>query len=153
MMKKWCILLFTVSLLFFLNIGSVKPYLGKINTINGIDFTVIDSSLTPIEEGVYNFTATIQNTGVALTTGSSVPMTWERIYYELPITNGEGTLEESEVDCDLNNDNDKSDSFNVTWYPNDGRQYDAIISDGTNDIQAYALCEGPLSAPWSNRTY
>ncbi|MFX0206224.1 MAG: hypothetical protein ACFFDT_09565 [Candidatus Hodarchaeota archaeon] len=152
-MKKRLILIFIINLLFILNVGNVNPYTGKITTISAVDFNVIDATLTPTDQGIYTFTATIQNTGDALPTNSLVPITWERIYYELPITNGEGTLDESVIDCDLNDDNDKSDSFDFTWNPSSGRQYDALINNGTHDIQAYALCEGPLSNPWSNRTY
>lgn len=134
-------------------VGSVNPYPERFEAINEVDFTVTDSSLTPIEQGVYNFTATFQNTGDVPVTASIVPTTWEKLFYQLPLTNGEGILIESEVGHDLNNDKDKLDSFNITWYPNADRQYDALINNGTKDIHAYSLCEGPSEAPWSNRTY
>ena len=146
-MKSFILLL--VLLFLFLGVGRVDASLID----DKPDFVKIgDYSLEIRENNEVTFNITVQNNGEPATTGF-VPIMWETIYYEIPLTNGEGILEESEINCDLNDDNDKLDSFNVTWNPTSGRQYDAMINDGTNDIQAYALCEGPPTDPWSNRTY
>ena len=101
---------------------------------------------------VYQFNATIQYDGYPARQGT-VPISYENEYYDLPLINGVGTLDESIVDLDLNGDGDKTDTFGVTWFHNETRQWDAIINDGGNDIHAYSRNEGPPENPSSIRTY
>ncbi|MFX0013462.1 MAG: hypothetical protein ACFFB2_01645 [Promethearchaeota archaeon] len=119
------------------------------------DFVKIGDHFLEIGENhEVNFSITIKNNGEPATTGS-VPIMWEMKYYEIQLNNGEGILIESEVDYDLNADNDKSDTFNVTRFQNDSRLWDAIIIDngGEGEVHAYSICEGPLEDPWSIRIY
>ncbi|MFX1285867.1 MAG: hypothetical protein ACFFB5_19655 [Promethearchaeota archaeon] len=143
---KRVILIFLGLLLLFLNVGSVNPYLGEINLINQVEFNLIDSSLTQINQGVYQFSAIVQNSGDPATTGV-VPISWEEYMYTIPLTKGVGTLDESVVDYDINGDDDKDDTFTVEW--NDTiRPWDAEI-DG---VYVYALADHSEN-PGFNRTY
>lgn len=147
---------FLLSILFstlLLNIGSGKPNVLGSNSINDVNFDLIDYFLeNSSKQGNYNFNVTVQNTGDAATAGV-VPISWENIMYSISLSDGTGTLEESAVDLDLNGDGDKTDDFGVTWFHNDTRQWDAVINDGLNDIYAYSLNEGSAENPISPRTY
>jgi len=116
------------------------------------EFILIDSSLSSNDPGIYQFTATIQNIGDPATAGI-VPISWENIIYDLTLDNGIGTLVESDIDLDLNGDGDILDSFDVSWFHNDTRNWDAIINDGVHDIHAYSLWEGPPENRQMLRTY
>ena len=113
------------------------------------EFNLIDSSITPVSTGVFQVTTTIQNDGVPATLGT-VPISWEQMYYEIPLVDGMGTLEESVIDRDLDGNGIKTDTFDVSWHRTETRQWDAIINGA---IRAPALCEGPPEDPWSHRTY
>ncbi|MHA2245341.1 MAG: hypothetical protein ACXADY_10280 [Candidatus Hodarchaeales archaeon] len=142
-------------IIILLLVGLTSRVLGK-NTvqesINEPDFGLIDSSLTPVQQGVYEFTATVQNTGDPATAGN-VPISWENIIYDLALDDGNGTLVESDVGSDLNGDGDTLDSYDVTWFQNDTRNWDAIINDGVQDIHAYSFWEGPPENRKELRTY
>lgn len=112
------------------------------------EFSLVDSSITPVSTGIYQFTTTLQNDGAPTTLGT-LPISWEKRYYELPLVDGEGTLVEDIVDLDLNGDGDQLDSFDVSWYHSETRLWDAMVSD----FHVYSLCEGPPEAPWSVLTY
>jgi hypothetical protein len=117
------------------------------------DFALNDFNLTPVQQGVTEFTVKVQNNGTGIATSGVVPIAWEKFHYELPLTNGIGTLAESVVDLDLSGDGDKTDAFTITWFHNDTRQWDATIDDGVKEIHAYSLWEGPVEKPWSNQTH
>ncbi|MFX0174220.1 MAG: hypothetical protein ACFE9L_20255, partial [Candidatus Hodarchaeota archaeon] len=104
------------------------------------------------ENNEVNFTITVKNNGEPATTGF-VPIMWETKFYEIQLSIGEGILEESEVDYDLNADNDKTDTFDVTRFQNDDRLWDAKIINNGDEIHAYSICEGPPDDPWSIRRY
>ncbi|MFX1249959.1 MAG: right-handed parallel beta-helix repeat-containing protein, partial [Promethearchaeota archaeon] len=124
------------------------------NTLTNNYFNLIKSEtlLTPVQEGIYDFTVTIQNISTPVS-ANSVPISWENVYYELPLDNGYGILDENVVDLDLNGDNDKIDLFDVTWFHNETRSWDAIINDGFQDIHAYSIYEGLPEDPGRYRTY
>ncbi|MFX0016624.1 MAG: right-handed parallel beta-helix repeat-containing protein [Candidatus Hermodarchaeota archaeon] len=124
------------------------------NTLTNNYFNLIktETLLTPVQEGIYDFTVTIQNMSVPVS-ANSVPFSWENVYYELPLENGFGTLDENVVDLDLNGDSDKIDLFDVTWFYNETRSWDAIINDGFQDIHAYSIYEGLPEDPGRYRTY
>ncbi|MFX1283250.1 MAG: ABC transporter substrate-binding protein [Promethearchaeota archaeon] len=113
------------------------------------EFNLIDSSITPVSTGVFQVTTTIQNNGSPATLGT-VPISWEQMYYEIPMVDGKGTLEESVVDLDLDGNGIKTDTFEVSWYRTETRPWDAMIN---GYIRAPSLCEGPPEDPWSHRTY
>ncbi|MFX0204781.1 MAG: hypothetical protein ACFFDT_02260 [Candidatus Hodarchaeota archaeon] len=140
---KRMITLVLVSLLFILNVGSISPYLEGIKSISNVDFSSPGYTLDSTIQGMYEFSVTIDHTGSTPATAGSVPIAWENVYYRLPLTNGVGILDESIVDYDLNGDGDKIDTFDVTWDNDPIRQWDAIINDGTTDIDAYAITETP----------
>ncbi|MHA2327543.1 MAG: hypothetical protein ACXACR_03380, partial [Candidatus Hodarchaeales archaeon] len=150
---KRVIFLFLMLVFLLINVGSVSLNPGEIEAISEVDFSLIGSSLTQIKQGVYKFTATVKNNGSDAALSGSVPISWEKITYDLPLSNGIGVLDESTVNYDLNGDSDKTDTFDVTWFHNTTRPWDAVINDGTKDIHAYALNEGTTSDPGSNRTY
>ena len=112
------------------------------------EFNLISSSITPISTGVYQLAVSLQNDGAPTTLGT-LPISWEKLYYELPLVDGKGTLAESIVDLDLNGDEDKTDTFDVSWWYSETRKWDAKISGS----HVYSLCEGPSEAPWSVQTY
>ncbi|MFX1247584.1 MAG: hypothetical protein ACFFBQ_09395 [Promethearchaeota archaeon] len=110
-------------------------------TINQPDFSSLGYSVTSSRQGVYKFTTTVEHTGIDPATVGSVLIPWEKVQYDLPLTNGSGTLEETIVTYDLNGDGDILDTFSVTWYNDTVRQWDAIINDGLTDVHAYAITE------------
>ncbi|MFX1249975.1 MAG: hypothetical protein ACFFBQ_21500 [Promethearchaeota archaeon] len=126
-----------------LNFGSIEPSSSELTSINQVDFSSTGYSLTETRQGVYEFSATVQHNGSDPATTGLVPIPWERVSYELALSNGVGLLNESIVDLDLNGDTDKVDSFNVTWFHNATRQWDATINDGSKEIHAYAITESP----------
>jgi hypothetical protein len=108
--------------------------------------------LTDVEpgSGVFQLNATIQNNGSAPATTGTVPISWEDRLFEIALSGGVGSLNESVAGLDLNGDGDKIDSFEVTWFHNETRPLDAIV-DG---VHAYSLYEGyPEGSFWLNRTY
>lgn len=113
----------------------------------GTDFDIID-----VDTGIKQFGARVKNIGAPATAGD-VPISWENIIYDLTLDDGTGTLIESDVGQDLNGDGDTLDSFDVTWFHNDTRNWDAVINDGVQDIHAYSLWEGPIGDRRVNRTY
>ena len=120
--------------------------------INQPYFIPVNSTLTQIGTGMKQLTSTIKNLGTPMMVGV-VPISWEKMIYDLPLVDGKGTLDENIVDQDLNGDGDKMDSFDVTWFHNETRHWDAIISDGVSDIHAYSLWEEPLETARAYRTY
>jgi len=92
---------------------------------------------------VYEFSVTVEHNGSDSATAGPVPIPWEKVSYDLPLTNGAGILAESTVNYDLNGDGDQIDTFDVTWSPNATRPWDATINDGIEDIHIYALDETP----------
>ncbi|MFX0207658.1 MAG: hypothetical protein ACFFDT_16845, partial [Candidatus Hodarchaeota archaeon] len=73
-----------------------------------------------INLGVKEFDATVKNIGAQATAGD-VPISWEKIIYDLTLDDGVGILVENDVGQDLNGDGDTLDSFGVTWFHNDTR--------------------------------
>lgn len=119
--------------------------MGKTNAVP--NFELIDSSLTSSQPGTYEFSVTVTNTGDSATTGT-VPIHWAELYYGLELNDGEGILDESIVDYDLNGDGDKIDTFDVSWVHNETRPWDATI----DDVHVYALSDH--SESWNvNRSY
>ncbi|MFX0209314.1 MAG: hypothetical protein ACFFDT_25245 [Candidatus Hodarchaeota archaeon] len=102
---------------------------GSFDSVPQPNFNVIASSFTESETGKYQFNATVKNTGDPVIQSNS-PWQFEEIYYELPLIDGKGKLDETDLDLDLNGDTDKTDEFEVEWVPTSGSQYDAII-EGT----------------------
>ncbi|MHA2202988.1 MAG: Loki-CTERM sorting domain-containing protein [Candidatus Hodarchaeales archaeon] len=150
--KKSILMIFLFSSL-LLNIRSIVPNILGSNSINDLSFDLVDYSLeNSSQQGIYNFNVTVQNSGDTATAGV-MPISWEKVLYTLSLSNGIGTLEESVVDLDINGDGDKTDDFEVTWFHNDSRQWDAVINDGVNEIHAYSLDEGPSDSPGIHRTY
>ncbi|MFX0151132.1 MAG: hypothetical protein ACFFAJ_10155, partial [Candidatus Hodarchaeota archaeon] len=143
---KRLILLSLISLIFVLNVGTVILSPEGIRSISNVDFSSLGYTLDSTIQGKYEFSVTVQHTGSDPATAGSVPIPWEKVNYELPLTNGFGILAESTVDYDLNGDGDKIDTFDVTWYNDTIREWDAIIKDGTTDIHAYAITETPGGA-------
>lgn len=76
--------------------------------------------------GTYNFTATIQHSGIEATPGIS-PISWEKNFTSIGLEDGSGTLNESIEDLDLDGDGDKEDTFEIEWSHNNTRPYDATI--------------------------
>jgi hypothetical protein len=138
---KRLILLILVSLIFLLNVGTVTLSPEGIKSISNVDFSSPGYTLDSTIQGMYEFNVTVQHTGSTPATAASVPITWENVYYRLPLTNGIGVLDESIVDYDLNGDGDKIDTFDVMWDNDPIRQWDVNITDGTTDIHAYAITE------------
>ncbi|MFW9856297.1 MAG: hypothetical protein ACFFFG_14690 [Candidatus Thorarchaeota archaeon] len=136
-----------------MTIGSATSFPAELTVVNQPDFTYVSSSLTNVEQGVYEFSVTVENIGDDATT-STVPISWEKMMYTLPMVSGSGTLDESAVDLDmdLNGDGDKVDTFSVTWFQNATRSSDATINNGTHDIHVYSLNEGTFGLG-VNRTY
>lgn len=148
-MKKQFLSVLLVLIFLFLGLGKSDSSLVD----DKPDFVKVgDYSLKTGERNELEFNITVVNNGEPATAGF-VPIMWETIYYEIPLTNGEGILEESEVDYDLNDDNDKLDTFNVVRFENNGRLWDAKISDNGEEVHAYSICEGPIEDPWSIRRY
>ncbi|MFX1285698.1 MAG: hypothetical protein ACFFB5_18805 [Promethearchaeota archaeon] len=143
---KRAILVLLGLILFFLSVGSVNPYPGKLKSLHQVDFSLIDSSLREDQQGIYRFTATVQNTGDPATTGT-VPIPWEKHAYGLSLDNGMGSLDEGIADYDINGDGDKDDTFSVEWN-NTIRPWDAEI-DG---VYVYAFCDHSVNRGF-NRTY
>ncbi|MFX0151449.1 MAG: hypothetical protein ACFFAJ_11755, partial [Candidatus Hodarchaeota archaeon] len=149
MIKKQLIAFLLLTIFLFLSAGRVNASL----TEDKPDFVKVgDHSLEIGEKNEVNFNITVKNNGEPATTGF-VPIMWETKYYEIRLYDGKGILEESEVDYDLNGDNDKSDTFDVTWFYSDGRLWDAKINDNGDEVHAYSICEGPPDDPWSIRRY
>lgn len=111
-----------------------------------------DQQMNQINASALEFTATIRNHGTPAVNGK-LTISWENAMYEMEITGGEGILEESLLDLDLNGDGDESDTFPYTWFHNDTRQWDAIIHDGSNDIHTYAILDQDPSERWENFSY
>jgi hypothetical protein len=132
---------------------TVKTYPLEQKVTNGPDFELVDFKLVPDDfyhqAGIYKLVATIKNNGSGSATSGEVPHAWEKIYYELTLANGVGTLDESLINHDLNGDSDKTDTFDVTWFHNDSRQWDAVIDGG----HAYSFWEGSPENPWKNQTF
>ncbi|MHA2227367.1 MAG: hypothetical protein ACXAC8_19275 [Candidatus Hodarchaeales archaeon] len=120
---------------------------------NEVDFHLLDYSLTIVQPGVMQFTATIQNEGIGSVTSGLVPISWEDSLLEIALSDGVGTLDENIFGSDLNGDGDSMDKFRVTWFYNNERSWDAILKDGLHNIHAYSIFEGPAEAPGSIRTY
>ncbi|MFX0182006.1 MAG: hypothetical protein ACFE95_02895 [Candidatus Hodarchaeota archaeon] len=140
---KRMIILILISILFIMNVGSItlSPEGGK--SASNVDFNSLDYTLDSTIQGEYEFSVTVEHNGSDAATAGSVPIPWEKVNYELPLTNGTGLLNESTVEYDLNGDGDIIDIFDVTWYNDTIRQWDAIIKDGPTDIRAYAITESP----------
>jgi hypothetical protein len=135
-----------------MTLTSVNPYPLKVHSNGGPDFiTLINSTLTDVQpgSGVFQLNATFQNNGSAPATTGIVSISWEIKMFELELSGGVGSLNESVVNLDLNGDGDKIDFFPVTWFHNETRPMDAIV-DG---VHAYAINEGLFEDPWLNRTY
>lgn len=121
--------------------------------INEVDFSLLDYSLTTSQPGVMQVTVTIQNNGDIPATSGLVPISWEDSFFEILLTGGVGLLDENVVGFDLNGNGNTLDTFSVTWFYNETRQWDAIINDGFYDIHAYSIFEGPVGNPGIIRTY
>ncbi|MFX1517926.1 MAG: hypothetical protein ACFFC6_16615 [Promethearchaeota archaeon] len=142
---KRIVILFILTFL-FLGIQSVKLYPERVTTINEVDISLVDSSLSQVQQGIYEFTTTIENIGDPATTGT-VPISWEEYVYAMPLTNGIGTLDESVADYDINGDGDEDDTFTVEWN-NTIRPWDAEI----NGAYVYALADHSVDRMF-NRSY
>ncbi|MFX0209315.1 MAG: hypothetical protein ACFFDT_25250, partial [Candidatus Hodarchaeota archaeon] len=148
-MKNQFLPVLLVLLFLFIGVGKIDASLVD----DKPDFVKVgDYSLKNGENNELKFNITVCNNGESATAGL-VSIMWETIYYEIPLTNGAGILDESEVDYDLNDDNDKSDAFDVVRFQNNGRLWDAKINDNGEEVHAYSICEGPLEDPWSIRQY
>ncbi|MHA2243949.1 MAG: hypothetical protein ACXADY_03190 [Candidatus Hodarchaeales archaeon] len=110
-------------------------------------FEILSSILTDTENYTKQFSTTIKNHG-ASATKENIFMTWEELNYVLPLTEGQGTLNESVVNLDLNGDGDEVDTFEVTWFKNQTRQIDATI----DEVHVYALIE-TLEEEYTTLTY
>ncbi len=136
--------IFFIIAILILLFGAVNRGVGKNSiyiSINQPDFSSLGYSVTSLSQGVYKFTAIIEHTGIDAATIGPVLIPWEKVQYDLPLTNGSGILEETIVTYDLNGDGDILDTFSVTWYNDTARQWDAIINDGLTDVHAYAITE------------
>ncbi|MHA1967595.1 MAG: hypothetical protein ACW964_07320, partial [Candidatus Hodarchaeales archaeon] len=142
-----------VLLIMIITTRTVKTYPLEQKVTNGPDFVLVDFELVPDEyyhqTGIYSLVAIIKNNGSGSATSGEVPHAWEKVYYELPLMNGVGTLDESLIKHDLNGDTDKTDIFDVTWFQNESRQWDAVIDGG----HAYSFWEGSPESPWKNQTF
>jgi hypothetical protein len=124
----------------------------SLEAINRPHFVSVDSSFTQVIPGSKQFMVTVKNIGAPATTGT-VPIAWEKATYDVELTDGVGILIESAVGFDLNGDDDIMDSFEVTWFHNDTRNWDAIVNDGVQDLHTYSLWEGPPENRRENRSY
>ncbi len=146
---KRVLILIVLALALIMSSGVVNSHPNKLQSNNLPDFSdLADSpSFTEIGNGVTQLNVTFKNTGGPATSGE-VPIFWETAYYELELDNGDGALEENEVDFDLNGDGDKTDSFQVTWTHNVSRPWDAMV----DSTYVYALCDH-IDTSIFNRTY
>ncbi len=136
--------------------SSVSVYSSsRLITVDGEPDFVLVQDRMPLEAepGVYLIDVGIKNNGSAAAVPGNMPVTWENLYYELVLDNGKGMLNETTMDHDLDGDGDKTATFNVTWFHNVTRQWDAVINGSTENKYIYSLWEGTTESPWSNQTH
>ncbi|MHA2297566.1 MAG: hypothetical protein ACXAEU_04185 [Candidatus Hodarchaeales archaeon] len=152
-MKRKLLLLILISTLLFSTMR-VKTSI-KISTVAGEpDFVLVDDIIPSLKQpGVLGIGANIKNNGTGNAIAGFVPVTWEDLCYELVLDNGTGMLNETAMDYDLDGDGDKTATYNVTWFHNINRQWDAVINGSSDDKHVYSLWEGPIESPWSNQTH
>ncbi|MFX0124007.1 MAG: BMP family protein [Candidatus Hodarchaeota archaeon] len=135
------------------DLNLVIPAYPDFNELVSYDFSQIGDD--------FQFTVTIRNTGDPTSAGF-VPISWEESYYELPLNNGDGILDESLANYDINGDGDKLDSFDVVWSPNETRPYDALVdgmhvyslTDGTDlSVRSYYINGDPKSFQLGSETH
>ncbi len=121
------------------NILTLVDSVDQAQAIDAPYFGLIEDKRVETGEGDLEFSITLKNYGVPTDTGTLL-IPWEERTYELAMVNGEGVLNESVIDFDLNGDGDKKDTYEVTWFHNETRVCDAII-DGNHvyAIQDYGV--------------
>ena len=126
-------------ILFLLVIGCGQSYPQEIKAEGAPEFVQKNKlQLSYIKNGVGKFEVTIRNNGSAPATTGTQPSFWETVEYQLRLSDGEGTLNESVIGLDLDGNGKKTDTFEVRCVGNATRPYDATI-DG---IHVYSLVEG-----------
>ncbi|UCE12935.1 MAG: hypothetical protein JSV04_12175 [Candidatus Heimdallarchaeota archaeon] len=114
-------------------------------------FSVVDYSFSKTPAGVSRLNATIQNDGEEASAKIATAFI-EKMYFEMELENGAGSLNESYVGLDLNGDEDINDKFPINWRQpaeNYTRRWDAVIA-GRN---VFGLYEGPLDDPGGVKSY
>ncbi|MFX0016039.1 MAG: hypothetical protein ACFFB2_13325 [Promethearchaeota archaeon] len=122
---------------FIIVTGYVKSYPLELMVNGTPDFEQTSFVFNNTENGVLKFEASIRNNGSAPTPKGTVLGIWEKIAFFMPLSNGEGVIDESTIDFDLDSNGKKTDTFEVRWSPNVTRPWDAII-DGDH---VYSLIE------------
>jgi hypothetical protein len=150
---KWILLSFLIIISLLFNTVSISTG-SRLSTVDDEpDFVLIGDPFTSIlQPGVLRITATIMNNGSAAAIPEDVSITWEDLYYELVLDNGTGMLNETDMDHDLDGDGDKTAMYNVIWFHDVNRQWDAVINGSNGEKHVYSLWEGPPESPWSNLT-
>lgn len=139
------VILLLVFMLITMRVGNAIPL------SDAPDFNMVDYSFSKTHTGVNRLNATTKNDGGDASVKIATVFI-ERLYYELKLDNGVGSLNESVVGVDLNDDEDINDKFSVIWRKpgeNYTRQWDAVIA-GRN---VFGLNEGPLEDPWRVKSY
>jgi hypothetical protein len=135
-----------IALLFFLMvIRSVKSYPQELMEDQAPDFELLNFEFTIVQNGVAKLETTIRNNGSATTTNGAVPSIWEKVYFPISLSNGEGLLNESEIEYDLDGNGDLTNVFEVRWAPNATRPMDAIVGG----VHVYSLYEADGSFNFS----
>lgn len=101
------------------------------------DFEQTSFNLTSLGNGVRRIEATIRNNGSAPTTTGAVPSSWEKVYFIMTLSDGEGVLNESIIDLDLDGNGEKTNIFDVRWDPIPTRPMDVTV----NGTHVYSLYE------------
>jgi hypothetical protein len=139
----------TVTLLGFISFSTDS----NIHEVNEVDFIYLGYSASNFPNGTKQFSVRIKNRGSVSAISGLVPISWEDYFYEIPLKDGIGTLDENMLGVDLNGNGDILDEFSVRWFCNSIRQWDAIIQDGLQDIHVYSIFEGSIENPGGIRTY
>jgi hypothetical protein len=134
MKRASLILILLISI--FIAIGGVKSYPQKLTSDDFPDFEQTSFIFNVTQNGVGKVEAAIRNNGSAPATTGAVPSTWEKVLLTMTLSSGEGTINESFVDFDIDGDGDKADTFDVRWSPTPNRSMDATV-DGDHVYSLY----------------
>ncbi|MHA2248199.1 MAG: hypothetical protein ACXADY_24835, partial [Candidatus Hodarchaeales archaeon] len=137
MLMKRALLILILLISIFIAIGGMKSYPQELKADEAPNFEQTSFSFELIKNGVGKVEATIRNNGSAPATTGTMPSVWEKVYFMITLSNGEGIINESIVDHDLDGDGDKTDIFEVRWSPSPTRPMDATV-DG---VHVYSLDE------------